>query len=181
MRTYNDYAQLAFDNGLHCGHVTGGNNGYPSPYFGAFIYGFDNYQEAQNFLDANGGSMVICKKRDGWNVWQKHGETSRPLTAEDYLQDLGDNYSTITQSDVFQELDNLQRDISPAELHEELARLAYWAEELETASECDETVIINPMGETERVSNNLMRYNEDVWTWNVGVFFDRDAEPQDEE
>lgn len=99
METYNDYAQLASDNNLKCGHVTGGRNGYPEPYLGAFIHGFDSYRDIENFVVNLGGRVVLCKQRDGWGVFEKHSNRTSPLTADDYIGDLGEN-ATIVDKDV---------------------------------------------------------------------------------
>jgi len=169
MKTYNDYAQLASDQNLKCGHVTGGNNGYPTPYLGAFIYGFDDYVQAEQFINENSGEIVLCKQKNGWDVWEQHGSMlprTRPLTAEDYVEDLGDNYTLI--DDYESAIDFISEFENPEDYKQELVNLDW-----------EKQSVVFGNGSYEVVEKQMMSYHEDVTTWVVGVFFDRDAEPQD--
>jgi hypothetical protein len=171
MKTYNDFAQLAYDNDLKCGHVTKAINGYPTPYARAFIYGFDTYAQAEEFKASNGGEITLCRQKDGWQVWEGCGGISRPLLADDFLTGLGDNYAQLTREDIFTELGNLDKNMPLLELSGELQRLTDWAGELATAERTNLVTIITPSGELDFVDEEMMSYHEDVTTLTVGVFF----------
>jgi hypothetical protein len=49
--------------------VTQGSNGYPKGIYTALIS--DSYEELSNEIDRNGGDLVLLRKRDGWDLWEK--------------------------------------------------------------------------------------------------------------
>ena len=55
----------------------------------AFI-GFDNFEQAKSM-----GETFLFSKRDGQD-WIENGYVNKPLTSDDYLKDLGDNYSEVS-------------------------------------------------------------------------------------
>jgi len=173
MKTYNDYAQLAADSNLKCGHVTGGRNGYPEPYIGAFVHGFDNYEQAFDFAQQNGGYTAICKQKDGWQVWEGGKPFPRPLTAQNYLSDLGENYGIASIDDVNRELS--YKDHEP----ETILELEYLKAKLVEAKE-NETVIQYGYAYHDTIPSEMMSYHEDVTTWTVGVFFARQNQNEEE-
>ena len=177
MKKYNDYAQLAHDNSLKCGHVTGGSNGYPTPYLGAFIHGFDTYEQAQDFIKQYGGYTALCKQKNGWDVWEKHSNRVSALMAEDYLTDLGDDVEIVDSEYLFYQLNELQESGLDNDLV--AAELRMLAKHFETLYKCegnDKTFYLYN-GTYDTIDNEIMSYHEDVTTWTVGVFFDLDAEP----
>jgi hypothetical protein len=173
MTTYNDYAQLAADNNLKCGHVTGGSNGYPTPYLGAFIHGFDTYEQAENFVVNKGGRMVLCKQKNGWDVWEKHSNRVSPLCASDYLDDLGDDVEIVDSEYLFSQLNELQE----SRLDNDLvaAELRMLAKHFETLYKCEgnNKTFYLYNGTCDTIDNEMMSYHEDVTTWTVGVLFEK--------
>lgn len=174
MKTYNDYAQLAHDNGLSCHHVTGGMNGYPTPYLGAFIDGFENYQEAEKFKEEHGGEIIVSRTRAGWSVVEKYGYRNEPFEARHYVEDLGDNYEEVTPQDVKDWIADYSSDDEPNE-----KALKNLAELLEKAKEDEAKGLATVAYGTEyhdSVAKTMMGYSEDVWGWSIGVFFDHEEE-----
>lgn len=171
MKTYNDYAQLTSDNNLKCEHITGSANGYPTPYLGAFIHGFDNFDEALVFAENNDGQTVLCKKRDGWNTVTLHSVMFRELNYKDYLEDLGELYRVINKDEIFYLLSELQDSGLDCDLlADELRDIAKLSDQL---NECEgnNEVLIKNMDTDEYFTSKktMMSYHEDVWTWTVGV------------
>lgn len=177
MKTYNDYAQLAHDNNLKCGHVTKAKNGYPTPYAGALIYGFDTYAQAEQFQANRGGKIALCKEKDGWDVWEQHGSMlpiTRPLTAYDYLTDLGDNATLVDSEFLFAQLEELQE--SGLENDLVAAELRMLAKHFDILYKCEgnnQTMYLYN-GTYDVIDNEMMSYHEDVTTWTVGVLFEEE-------
>lgn len=188
MKTYNDYAQLAHDNNLKCGHVTGGRNGYPTPYLGAFINGFNTFEEAEKFAEKHNGEIRVSKARDGWSVVELAGYRTEAFDARCYVKDLGDDYSLVNSlkeyiNEVECTTEAIRESINEDD-HEEYASVLDNA--LKNIVHVAKTVDFEKYslaignGSYEEVRKTMMSYHEDVWGWSIGVFFDRYSQEEEE-
>jgi hypothetical protein len=83
--------------GLTDTDVTGGNNGYPEPYLGRFIGGFENVAQAVDFTVKAGGQIAIAHWRDGWHnvdLRNPHYILAEPFTPDDIP--FGDDYVVVS-------------------------------------------------------------------------------------
>jgi hypothetical protein len=166
MKTRNEILEAAGD--FSTIEITHGINGYPQGLGDIGVVGFDNFEEAEDFARLWELETHLFKKRDGWQLWEDAGRKFESLTYQDYLKDLGDNYSESTTEDY--SIDTLKERIS--EDLEEAAGIIANAIELRDEVACcpdDEVVLVNCGKYFETVSRQLMSYHEDVWTYTVGV------------
>ncbi len=126
------------------------------------VIGFRNFESAQEFAEKYNGTVNLFTKRNGHYFFHDNGEMIRPLSAYDYLQDLGDNYYIQDEND----FDGLtDEDI------DELKKLKY-----------NEVAIFSNGQHYETVTENMMSYYEDVTYYVIGVLIPfEEAEEVEEE
>jgi len=93
---YNQMQDIASENGLQFVETTDQMNGYPSNIKGAII-GFDDFEQAEALAKQTGLELRVISKRDGWDLWYRGFNTSKPLTITE--EDFGDGFSFITDGD----------------------------------------------------------------------------------
>lgn len=147
--------------------------GYPSGLKKAIV-GFENFNQAQEFAIENTESkeLHLFKIRDGHHFYQDLGWKIRPLSAEDYLNDLGINYRFFSDFDQEFEaaVDNLQYFKSGFDDYLTLIKRFETYKEIVNQLDDDSILILNTNDNTlEEVKNELMGYNEDVYTYIIGV------------
>jgi len=130
-----------------------------------------------NFADAKlAGETFLFSKRDG-QEWKEAGRKYEPLTSDDYLIDLGDDYSEINNGNLesYKEGINLALENNEfQEAYDLLESLVSLHQELELAelSE-DEVLISNGVGV---VKKEMMSYHEDVTLFAIGVYLEEENE-----
>lgn len=70
-------------------NTTSKRNGYPSN-IGDAVIGFDNYEQALEFAERFGLTIMCFEKRDGWGLWYRSHVAIEPLT--NTSEQRGDNY-----------------------------------------------------------------------------------------
>lgn len=89
---------IAYQNGLELIETTSERNGYPSHLKHAII-GFDSFEQAEKFANENDLQIEFFKKRDGWQLYYRTGNTAyEPI--EISADDFGDNFSSFSNSDL---------------------------------------------------------------------------------
>jgi hypothetical protein len=139
--------------------ITSGSNGYPDNIRIGYI-GFDSFEEAEQFAKETKSRVRCFHKRDGWTLYECKGDQFGPLTVDDYLKDLGDNYYPVDEESVCELLT------------EEKSKFTI-LEKLQKASE-DQTVICHYGRYYDTVDNELMSYHKDTHTYVIGVEVDND-------
>ncbi len=168
-----DLRFIAEENDLEYIETTSARNGYPQSIKGAVI-GFETYEEAKNFASENDLEIQFFKKKDGWDLWYRNGNTAyEGLTI--YSSDYGDDYDDICSDDHENEQEFIQSEISEriAQLSsfEEIERFLsdkkdLW-EKVEIIEE-DEIIITCCGMYYETLKKETMRFSHDTRTTVIG-------------
>jgi hypothetical protein len=173
--------------GLSTGEITTSANDYPdrrneSGESDYAIFGFASFEDAEKFADKIGTCVKYFQKRDGGHFWHDHGYANEPYTYQDYLRELGDNYSVACAEELF---DEYKEQVSSADTLEEAEACRDTfneiKKEIETAAE-DEVIILCNGKYYETVKSAMMSFHEDVTTYEIGVLlpFSLEDENKDE-
>lgn len=153
--------------------ITHSQTDYPAGLGDRAIIGFGTFEDAEKFASENGCELHLFQTRDGWHFWHDRGRAFEPLSADNYLSNLGDNYY---EADEDQQIDLIKdTDLGGQELIDFLKERIIILEELQKASE-DQAVLCNSGSYYETVANKMMGYHEDVYTYAIGVFLQKDDE-----
>lgn len=145
------------------------NNGYPS-FTGQLAYtGFDSFEQAENFAKEIGGELHSIYHRNGQSLLESRGQVWASYTADDYVNDLGDNYSIATEESVLEAI-SCADDNSIEELN---VLLDYCRE-----AKSDEVVISGYGKYFETVPSKMIKYNEDVHNWEIGVVVEKSQDDE---
>jgi len=171
-----DKIEKTLENNLKIVEITHAYNDYPKNLGDLAVIGFDNYDEAYEYANKYSGEISLLKTRDGWHFWHNLGYRGNPLTCNDYLNDLGDDYSLMNRKDAinifklrmteainafdgdFKDLDDIYKN------YEETFEHIYCLND-------DENVICYLETYYETVKDTMMSYHEDVYTYTIGVVF----------
>lgn len=88
--TTKNLEEIAFDYSLSVIETTSERNGYPSNIKKAII-GFDSFEEAKEIAEKEGLKIQFFKKKDGWDLWYRTGDTAYNAI-QNKAEDYGDNY-----------------------------------------------------------------------------------------
>lgn len=173
MKTKEEILEKAELLGLQVIETCDNARGYPSGINKAII-GFNDFKDAQNFAIENTESKEVhlFKIRDGHHFYQNLGWKIRPLSAGDYVNDLGMNYRFFSDFDQEFEaaIDNLQYFKAGFDDYLTLIKRFETYKEIIDQLDDDSTLILNTNDNTlEEVKNELMGYSEDVYTYIIGV------------
>lgn len=163
---------------LQIGEITYGSNNYPSNLGDFAVTGFNTYEQAKDLAQELEVDICLFKKKDGWHFWEKMGDRHKPLTYQDYLYDLGDDYQII--SDMNQENDYYEQTIKDFASKWEFNKIQNVLNErknvIDKLEELPETHVLIKYcyGFFETFPKECMFYHEDVTTWEVGLFVPRD-------
>ena len=152
--------------------LTTGSNGYPQGLGDAGVIGFDDFEEAEEFAHKYGCEVSHFKSKLGWNFWQKYGQAYKPYTCDDYLNDLGDDYSYANEDDVHY-INNMKEIINNC--YTEYESLTEYIKDIEIIKEHVEScrngqrVIVYGGKYYETVEATMMRYYEDADKYAIGV------------
>lgn len=130
---------------------------------------FDSFDEARQFAKDNGGKVCLFSKRDGHDYWQNHGEKLQPLTSDDYLHNLGDNYQEYDEEGVKELYKEALTDAVAQFDFDWIQLLMHNYEKLEEEVNDDKAVIMQGRTHYETVDREMMSYHEDVTTYIIGV------------
>ena len=154
--------------------ITHGSNGYPQGMGDHGIIDFETFEQAKELADKHGLEVGLFTKRQGHQLWTYMGQRHEPLSANDYLADLGDDYSEADVNDDFirETLSDLTKKITDGDFTEIrgfIDRVEKIQDEVQCA-EKDEMVIVCQGEYYETIDRKLMGYCEDVHTYTIGVF-----------
>jgi hypothetical protein len=165
-------------------------SGYPRTNEDRPILGFDTYEELEEFCSKYGGEPTLFKRKDGWHgtFWYATGWMGRALTADDYLEDLGDNYNIAYsfEDEIISAKDIVCYMLSNYDMYEAIKyinKLDCIKDEFDRLE--DDEVIITCQGEYfETVKEKMMKYYHDTWTYEVGCllsYFETEENNEDYE
>jgi succinate dehydrogenase/fumarate reductase flavoprotein subunit len=148
------------------------NNGYPN-FTGLTAYtGFETFEQAEAFANEVGGKLHSIYNRNGQSLPESRGQVWSAYTAEDYVNDLGDNYSIET-------LDSIEDAIKWADSEEQKLNFEEIRDEILKCKENE--VVVSGYGKyCETIESTLIRYHEDVHNWEIGVVVDENNNQDDE-
>lgn len=160
--------------------ITHGRNGYPEGLGDRAILGFETFAQAEEFSDGVGGEVCEFRKKNGWTFWEKKGTAAKEFDSDIYLYRLGDNYSQAGT----EELENIKESILGVieKFNGDFSDIEKFIEEkkqlLEAIDNCGEDeIVISTHGRLyEVVNKTMMRYHEDVTTYEIGVLLERDTD-----
>lgn len=169
--TQDEILEQGKNTGLIAIQITYGNNGYPQGLGDWGLTGFENFQDAEQFANENAVEVTLFSIRDGHQLWKKHGYTNKPLSSDDYLNDLGDNYSEISlENEVDFVKDEIQTLLSNGDFEKAKSLIDYLIEVEGKSNELEDDEILIKGDSFENVKKEMMSYHEDVTTWAIGVF-----------
>jgi hypothetical protein len=165
-------------------------SGYPRTNEDRPILSFDTYEELEEFCSKYGGEPTLFKRKDGWHgtFWYATGWMGRALTADDYLEDLGDDYNIAYsfEDEIISAKDIVCDMLSNYDMHEVIeymSKLDCIKDEFDRLE--DDEVIITCQGEYfETVKKSMMGYHHDTWRYEVGCllsYFETEENNEDYE
>ncbi len=169
--------------GLTIGEITTSSNDYPdrrneSGESDHAIFGFCSFEAAEMVAKKIGSCVKYFQKRDGGHFWHDHGYATEPYTYQDYLRELGDNYSVACAEELFE---SYKEQVSFADTFEEAeaCRDTFVEINMEIEEATDDEVIILCNGRYfETVQKSMMYFHEDVTTYEIGVLLPFDSEDE---
>lgn len=163
--------------GLTVGEITHSYNDYPNNLGDNVITGFDSFEDAEEFANKHGLTICSFTKKDGHHFWHKGGNSYRPFSSDEYIHELGDDYSEacINNEDIKMVLSQIVNDFSGDFKH--IKEFIEMVDELRDAieSKCDdEVVIVKGFTYIETVNKELMTFHVDVTRYSIGVLLNCD-------
>ena len=164
----NELLEACEADGIDYSETTSAANGYPKN-VKRFFHGFNNFQDAEKFAETHSLEVCLFQKRAGEHFWQNKGYKNEPLTINDLVADLGDNYAIFDYDNDFAAF--LER-VAEAEDFETVENLynsfVTLKDEHETLGE-NESVIRCLNNYYDTYENEMMSYEEDSKYYLIGV------------
>lgn len=158
--------------GLSNHEITYGMNGYPKGPFDRAIIGFTSFEQAAEMAEITGLQITLFEKRYGHSFYQNKGRMNRALTSDDYLQDLGDNYSQADSNNEYykEQLVEIASNFD-GDFDDLKAAIKQIEEIITEVNNCDDNqvVIVRNGSYYETVNREMMMYHEDVTNYAVGL------------
>lgn len=180
--------ELALSNGLETLTTTESNSSYPQGLSSRHIVGFDNFDQVSEFVSQHGGTITMYHRKMGWHFWHAKGNAHKPFTYEDYLNDLGDDYSYTSLNEDEEFRKEQLKELSDKLDFEGIKRKIEEYEELDNELlNCpDGKIVITYLNSySDTIDKEMMRYTEDNNQWVIGVDMREvtvdDTEDNDEE
>jgi hypothetical protein len=187
MKNQDEVITIARDADLRVIEITTGSNGYPQGLGDYGVIDFDSYETAKEFAKEHKCEVVLFHQKNGWHLWENRGNRYEPLSADDYLRDLGDNYSSAMtiqdENNYFAEkLADLSQnfDGNLDNIKEAIKEYEKLISEIETADE-DEVVITSGGRYIETIKEKMMAYSEDCDIWEIGVLVPTELDDNNDE
>lgn len=167
--------------GLRTVVITEGQNGYPKNCHPAVV-GFDNFEQAEQFVKDFGGEICNLRVRDGHSFWENRGCTDEPfwITPSDFVGDVILYKHSDCEEFFREELDKIKNYYPD----DEFDCFYYFRDHVKWIERTYEQ--IKNLGENEQLALKLegeevgiypirtMQWYYDVWTEAVGVVLDRE-------
>lgn len=175
MKNLENFNQAIENLGLKWIQINDKGNDYPSGLGSYGAIGFDNYKQAEEFAEENGGEIVHFETKGGHTFWRNKGAAYKPYTSDDYINDCNDN---VIETNTELELAHFELKIKEAveeqlfeKIEEAYKTLVDFKEVLENKEE-DEIVYYDGGSNTfDTCKMEMMTYNQDVYTYAIGVVF----------
>jgi len=177
---YDKVRAVARAAGLKSRDITGARNGYPEPFLGIFISGFDTFEAAKRFAQEHHGDVGTAEYRDGWQMVNRFYYCREAIDTESWFTrnlDLDNNVigGFAYLEHLFEEM--IAFDNSNGE-NATLRRLLAEAREAHAA---DPNVVFTLVGnDLTAYKEKELRLSYDTRTEEVGVAFFADDEDTDE-
>lgn len=165
---------IAEKQGLSLIETTDQMNGYPSNTKMAIV-GFDTFEQAEEIAKEYNLSIKVFKKRDGWQLWYRTGNTAyEPFNNEEFLQEI-DNIEIYTCGEEWRYTDRIKGLIEGLDNLDVIKTLVDNChkvyEEFATLGE-EQMIIIDSsvsISECEIGERFSMSYTEDVYSYEIGL------------
>lgn len=148
-------------------------SGYPAGLRNNHLHGFETFEQAEKFVAEFGGTICLYEKRDGQSLWYNRGRKYEPLTCDDYVKDLGDDYAICGNAEEEYEswCDLASEYIRDGQIDQAIKFLQDCNELKNEIEACEEgrSVIRSGNQYVETVDNEMMSYHEDATTYVIGV------------
>jgi hypothetical protein len=168
-------------NGLQIIETTDGNNGYPSNLRDA-VMGFEDFDEAERYAEANGLRLIELHRRDGWNLWQRGDHANAPFDLDtiysrdrefDCYDDARDFFSSILEGLPYRELNDMDElEDYIRELREMYDEFAYMGD--------DEFLVVLPEGYEVKPKHAMEDYY-DTHHYAIAAIYEGEFNDDDEE
>lgn len=138
---------------------------------GNVMIGFENIDEANDFVRKNGGEIVQIFRRDGAHIWRNAGRIAGPyhLDADDY----GDDYMTYIDAEEWWKEERQSFDVReygcPAQAIEALQKMEEIYDAIWDLEDNQQLLIHKPSMRYETIAIETMSFREDVYTYYIGV------------
>lgn len=163
--------ELANNNDLDYVSTTSERSGYPRDIKEA-ITGFKNFKQAKEFADEHGLTPIKLHRKDGWDLYARHGEMSEGfrIGSEDYGNDY-DNLSDYKNEEQFVEIEVqpcLENFTTLFKLSEFIKQKKEIWEEIENLE--DGEIVITMHGVyLETIQSESMSWNHDTHQYLIGL------------
>lgn len=165
MKSINDLKDIISESNISSLRVvetTSSANGYPSHVMPA-ITGFESWEQAEQFANANKLTLMWCDYRDGQNLWYRAHNAIEPMTIT--ADDFGDSWSIEDNEEFW--FEGFRQDMAECESIEQMQELIKVGEEIHDAFATlgDDEALLLYEGSLHRViqaKNAICFYDEDV-------------------
>lgn len=173
--------ESAYDQGFKKIEITHAINSYPTNLGDYGVIGFETIDDAAEFAEKHGCELGLFSTKAGWHFWHHKGirfANEGPFTAQDYVNDLGDNCMIANKADVIESFKGIAEQLINDfdgdfdALQTLIDKNQFILNDLDGLSP-NETFIITD-GDTEIIPSQMMKYTADTKTWAIGVWVPRD-------
>ncbi len=131
---------------------------------------FDSIEEFNSALE-NGDDIRIFRNRAGQQFYADMGLTTKLLTVDNFVNDSGANVGYINLDEI-QEM--IVYEIKKTSCEDEILDIFKdYRNALETLRDCPDnqtTIIFGHISNCDNIDNEMVRYNVDVYTYNLGIY-----------
>jgi len=144
-----------------------------------FITDFERWEHLKEYAYQNALTIHILQRRDG-GEWIDGGLKYTPLTSEDYIKDLGDEYHELYSDEgigwkeyLHELVNRLSDDPQNVDFEKLLTTISNIQEIIDKSNEAElnEVVIVRGKKYFETVPCEMLSYHEDVTTYQMAVLF----------
>lgn len=171
--TQTEILEHARDCGLQTIQITHSNSSYPEQLGDWGVIGFENMDEAEEFVNEHGGEIGDFFREGGWNLWHYKGHKNEMYDYLTYLNKLGDDYSIALadDSDYAAYLSGLTQYFNGdfCELDQAIKNIKEIISKKEYAG-TNEVIIVRNFEFYEKINKTMMQFESDYKTYAIGVF-----------
>lgn len=175
MQTLENFKTATDNNGLQLIQINTNGNDYPS---GLGSYGaikFDTFKDAEKFRQDNGGEVGIFKTRQGHTFWRFEGATDSEFNYDDYLEKCGDSVNETTlRNEIENFWDAVNYEVENQDYQDLKELIKKHDKTIELFENCKDNEVVvydNNRDILYTLPTKMMQFNEDVFSYSIGVYF----------